>query len=108
MRMDFADILQLYPGVHQQVLPDLQIDLSNDPQIALLQQIVIRKNAAGDGILNGHHSPIAFFAAGRAPDRLPERSTRHYGYILPKELLRRDLMKTAFIALYRNFYAPGP
>ena len=60
--MHFTDILQLYARIDQQMLTDLQIDLAHYPKtIAFLQEIVIRKNTAGNGILDRHYPTVTLF-----------------------------------------------
>src|SRR5579859_2134861 len=98
--MHFPDIFQGHTRVHQEVLPDLQVDFANDPQVALLEKVIVREDAAGDRVFYSHHSPVAFFFAGGDADHLPESSAGNYLNIVPEELLGGYLVEAAFIALY--------
>ena len=93
--------LPVLPRVHQQVLSYLQIYFSDNFQIAFLQQVIIRQNAACNRIFNGHHTTITFFFIDSNLYHIPESSAGNHFYIFSKKL-RSHLVKTAFIALDRS------
>ena len=85
--MNFPDILKFYSRIDHQILADLQINFSDDLQIAFFKKIVIGKDASCDRILDRHHAAITFFFIGGCLYHIPEGSAGNYFHILAEELL---------------------
>src|SRR6476660_8886051 len=97
--MHLLDIFQRNPRVYYQVLPDLQINLSGDYEVTVSEQRVIRKDASGYRIFNGHDSCITERGVcGRFYHILKPCAGQNIG-LFPEENPDRFLMKASFISL---------
>ena len=55
---DFLDVFQLLPGQSHKVLMDRNIDFSLYPVWIGTEQLEIREQSSGDGVLDGHYGSI--------------------------------------------------
>lgn len=96
----FADLAQLDVGQHEQVLPNLQIELADDAQQTILQQAVIGQNAPGDRVLDSHQGCIGA-PLFQGSHHVPKGGAGNDLYLFAEVSFGGDVVETAFVSLYR-------
>src|SRR5579863_942380 len=97
--MHFLDILYCNARIYYQVLPDLQINLSGNYEIAVSKQRIIRKNTSGDRIFNSHYGCITERGICSGFYHILKPGAGQNISLFPKENSDCFLVKTSFISL---------